>query len=67
MSVTLFRQTKLADSLVETLDTLVNEGKIPGKLALRILHEVSDQVATFTLRLGLLYLCRELQLSVTIE
>jgi hypothetical protein len=36
----IYRQSKLGDSLVEALDTLVEEGKIPGPLALRVLQEV---------------------------
>lgn len=36
----LYRESKLGDSLVEALDILVDEGKIPGQLALRILAEV---------------------------
>ncbi len=36
----LYRQTKLGLSLVDALDQLVEEGKLPPQLALRILDEV---------------------------
>ena len=41
MSVELYRQGKLAESLVEALDVLVEEGKIPGPLALKVMEEAS--------------------------
>ncbi len=36
----LYRQSKLGLSLVDALDQLVEEGKLPPQLALRILDEV---------------------------
>lgn len=36
----LYRQTALGDSLVESLDALINEGKITPDLALKVLAEV---------------------------
>ena len=40
MSAQLYRGCKLGDSLVEALDILVQEEKIPGALALRVMQEV---------------------------
>lgn len=40
MSAHLYRQSKLGDSLVEALDQLVDEGKIPGELALKVMQQV---------------------------
>ncbi|KAI3434792.1 hypothetical protein D9Q98_002850 [Chlorella vulgaris] len=40
----LYRQTKLGLSLVDALDQLVEEGKLPPQLALRILDEYDDVV-----------------------
>ncbi|KAI7837111.1 hypothetical protein COHA_009059 [Chlorella ohadii] len=39
----LYRQSKLGQSLVDALDQLVEEGKLPPQLALRVLDEY-DQV-----------------------
>lgn len=36
----LYRQSKLGQSLVDALDQLVEEGKLPPQLALRVLDEV---------------------------
>jgi hypothetical protein len=46
MSTHLYRESKLGDSLVEALDILVDEGKIPPQLALRILAEVRPPVSS---------------------
>ena len=40
MSAELYRQGKLAESLVEALDVLVEEGKLQGQLALKVMEEV---------------------------
>jgi len=48
MSAThLYRQSKIGDSLVEALDTLVDSGKLPGNLALRIMQEVGSELDLF--------------------
>lgn len=39
-NATLYRQSKLGDCLVEALDQMVTEDKIPGELATKILAEV---------------------------
>lgn len=36
----LYRESKLGRTLVDALDQLVEEGKLPPQLALRILEEV---------------------------
>eukprot|EP00887_Chlorella_sp_A99_P003440 scaffold7.g3440.t1 len=61
MSAHLYRQTKLGDSLVEALDQLVEEGKIPGELALKVMQQgqldvyrYCDNVWTFILSNALL-------------
>lgn len=41
----LYRQSKLGHSLVDALDQLVEEGKLPPQLALRILDEVGRSLA----------------------
>lgn len=48
MSATLYRQTNVGQALVDALDQMVEEGKIPGPLA----HKVVEQVGSGT-RLGL--------------
>ena len=42
----LYRQCKLGSSLVDALDQLVEEGKLPPQLALRILDEVITSSAS---------------------
>ncbi|GAB4815548.1 hypothetical protein N2152v2_002594 [Parachlorella kessleri] len=44
MATHLYRESKLGDSLVEALDILVDDGKIPGQLALRILAEYDEAI-----------------------
>lgn len=47
MSAThLYRQSKIGDSLVEALDALVDSGKLPGNLALRIMQEFDKAIIT---------------------
>ncbi|KDD72910.1 hypothetical protein H632_c2746p0 [Helicosporidium sp. ATCC 50920] len=45
MSALLYRKTTIGDSLVEALDSLVSEGKIPPELAYRVLHEFDRSIA----------------------
>ena len=40
MSSSLFRQTKLCDSLLDALDGLVQDNKIPPELGLKVLEKV---------------------------
>ena len=40
MSSALFRQTKLCDSLLDALDGLIQENKIPPELGLKVLEKV---------------------------
>jgi len=61
----LYRQSKLGLSLVDALDQLVEEGKLPPQLALRILDEVrpcsrpgSRSTATQAPRHSVLALCQ---------
>lgn len=50
MSAThLYRQSKIGDSLVEALDALVDSGKLPGNLALRIMQEVGSELDLFAI------------------
>ena len=41
MSIELYRQTKLGDSLVSALEDLLDSGKITPDLAIKVLSEVN--------------------------
>ena len=43
MSIELYRQTKLGDSLVSALETLLDSGKITPDLAIKVLSEVNSR------------------------
>lgn len=50
MSYELYRQTKIGESLVEALDELVSEEKIPPDMAMKVLEQF-DKVCIFFVRL----------------
>ena len=57
----LYRQTALGDTLVESLDALITEGKIAPDLALKVLAEVRRKIEAFFLSLcvsSLIFLAR---------
>jgi hypothetical protein len=43
MSYQIYRQSKVGDCLVEALDEMVSNDKIPGELATKILAEVTQR------------------------
>lgn len=43
MSATLYRQTNVGQALVDALDQMVEEGKIPGPLAHKVVEQVRPQ------------------------